>query len=322
MTNKSWKFLQPGDIIDIIAPSSSVPTDNLLEYYRKTKQALASIGLIARIPDDLIISGQDPFSANSLEYRIKHIIDAFTNLESKAIWAIRGGYGASKIIPFLEKIEEPQQNKLLLGFSDITALHLFLNNKWHWSSIHSPVINGLITNSKFIDELKPVLFGEQKNITYNQLTPLNEHAKNSHDLAGEIIGGNLCLVQTSLATSWQIEAKNKIIFLEEVDEKGYRIDRMLNHLLQAGIFNEAKAVIFGQMIPGYEKDGTNLCDIAVENFAKSLDIPVLSLPMIGHNSNQNSPLPFATTCYLSLGNEPNLICSSGGEANLYENIIC
>ncbi len=312
MANKSWNFLKPGDIVDIIAPSSSVPTDNLPEYYQRAKDIFAKLGLIARIPTDLITLGQDPFSANSLEYRAKHIIDVFTNSESKAVWAIRGGYGAAKLIPFLEKIETPKHPKLLLGFSDITALHLFLENKWHWSSIHSPVINQLLVNPKLIDELRPILFGEETSLSYNQLVPLNDSAKIPQIINGKITGGNLSIVQTSLATSWQIDAGNKIIFLEEVDEKGYRIDRMLNQLLQAGIFKEAKAVIFGKITPGFEKDGSNLCMIAVENFAKSLNIPALSLSIIGHNSDCNSPLPLGTTCNLTLGNEPVLTCSSGG----------
>lgn len=316
MVNKSWKFLKPGDIVDIIAPSSTVPIDNLSEYYQKAKKLLANIGLIARIPDDLIDIEKDPFSANSLEYRTKHIIDAFTNIDSKAVWAIRGGYGAAKLIPFLEKLEIPQTPKLVLGFSDITALHLFLENKWNWSSIHSAVVNQLIKNSKLLDELKPILFGEQINIKYNQLVPLNEHAKKPQNIEGTITGGNLCLVQTSLATSWQIDAKDKIIFLEDVGERGYQIDRMLNHLSQAGVFKEAKAVIFGEITPELEADGKNLCIISIENFSKSLNIPVLSLPVIGHNCNCNSPLPIGTHCNLTLGDKPVLTCLSGGTNNL------
>ena len=321
MANKSWEYLKPGDIVDIIAPSSTVPTDNLLEYYQKAKDTLASIGLIARIPADLITLGKDPFSANGLEYRANHIIDAFTNSESKAVWAIRGGYGAAKLIPFLERIEEPSKPKLLLGFSDITALHLFLENKWRWNSMHSAVVNQLLLNPNLLDELKPILFGKKNNVIYNQFIPLNDSAKNNQTITGTITGGNLSIVQTSLATSWQIDGKDKIIFLEEVDERGYRIDRMLNQLLQAGIFKEAKAVIFGKITLGLEGDGSNLCDIAIENFARSLNIPVLSLPIIGHDSNQNSPLPFGTICSLSLGDEFIITCSSGG-VNIYESGTC
>lgn len=316
MKNKSWNFLKPGDIVDIIAPSSAAPVDNLPEYYKKAKDLLASIGLIARIPDDLIDLEKDPFSANSLEYRAKHIIDAFTNKDSKAVWAIRGGYGAAKLIPFLEEIAIPKSSKLLLGFSDITALHLFLENNWNWSSVHSSVISQAITNPKLLAELKPILFGENINIDYNQLIPLNDLAQESKNIAGTITGGNLCLVQTSLSTSWEINAKDKIIFLEDVGERGYQIDRALNHLLQAGVFNGAKAVVFGEITPGLEPDGRNLCMMAIENFSKSLDIPVLSLPIIGHNNNCNSPLPLGTQCDIRLGEKPMLTCASGGINNL------
>ena len=304
MTNKHWQVLKPGDIVDIIAPSFNVPGE-LQEVYRKTKEILASIGLIARIPDDLIIPGRDLFSTNSLEYRTNNLIYALTNNESKAVWALRGGYGAAKIIPFLEEIEEPKQTKLLLGFSDITALHLFLQAKWKWSCLHGPVINQLITNIELLDPLRSVIFGE-KSIHYTKFTPLNESAKLETIIEAEITGGNASLVQTSLATSWQIETEDKIIFIEDVGERGYQIDRMLNHFLQAGLFKKAKAVIFGQFTPGLEKDGSNLCNLAVENFAKSLAIPALSFPFIGHEAQHNLPLPLGTQCKLKLGTNPEL----------------
>jgi muramoyltetrapeptide carboxypeptidase len=312
MEKKNWQFLEPGDIIDIIAPSSTIPTTEYAEYYIRIKDTLAKIGLIARIPDDLIVLGRDPFSANSLEYRKNHIIDALTNKTSKAVWCIRGGYGAAKLIPYLDKLKIPETPKLLLGFSDITALHLFLQNKWNWCSMHSAVINQSLNNPIFLKELKPVLFGEESNISYNQLTPMNKAAEASNIINAEITGGNLSLVQTSVLTNWQIQAKDKIIFLEDVSERGYQIDRKLNHLLQAGIFDHAKALIFGEFTPGFEADGSNLCNIAVNNFASSLDIPALSLPLIGHDLNKNSPLPLGTKCTLELGKSPILNCITGG----------
>jgi muramoyltetrapeptide carboxypeptidase len=159
-------------------------------------------------------------------------VGAFTNNISKAIWAIRGGYGAAKLIPFLDELSPPKTNKLLLGFSDITALHLFLENKWHHASLHCAVINQLINNPELLYELKPILFGEEVQIIYDQLIPLNDLAKLNEIINATITGGNLSIVQTSIATSWQINTENKIIFLEDVGEEGYRIDRMLNQLLE------------------------------------------------------------------------------------------
>jgi muramoyltetrapeptide carboxypeptidase len=315
MIKKSWSFLNSGDIVDIIAPSFTVPADNLSQYYQKAKQTLDQIGVVARIPDDLIVLGRDPFAANSLEYRKNHLIEVLNNTDSKAIWAIRGGYGAAQIIPFLENIAEPKLTKLLLGFSDITALHLFIEKKWQWPSMHSAVINQLVNNSNLLQELKPILFGEKLDITYDQLLPLNLAAQENKVIEAEITGGNLSIVQTSLATSWQINAKDKIVFLEDVGEIGYRIHRMLNQLTQAGIFKEAKAIIFGEITPGLEKDGGDKCPLAVEDFIKNINntIPILSLPIIGHNTQCNSPLPLNTKCKLTLGNKPLLSCESGGK---------
>ncbi len=299
MTNKNWQVLKPGDIVDVIAPSFNVP-GVLEEVYAKTKAALESIGLIACIPDDLIDMGKDLFSTNSLEYRANHLVHALTNSQSKAVWALRGGYGAAKLIPFLEAIKPPSNAKLLLGFSDITALHLFLLKKWKWSCLHSPVLNQIITNKELLEPLKPILF-EQKPIHYTQLMPLNKAALAPNIIEAPITGGNASLVQTSLATSWQIETEDNIIFLEDVGERGYQIDRMLNHFLQAGIFNHAKAVIFGDFSDGSEKDGTNLVPATLRNFAQSLKLPVLSFPFIGHNINCNLPLPLGIKCRLTLG---------------------
>lgn len=312
MANKPWPFLKPGDVVDVVAPSSG-GLNYSASYYQEARDLLASIGLIARIPSDLVIEGADLFSANNLEYRKNHLIDAFTNDQSKAVLAIRGGYGAAKLIPFLEKITPPVQPKLLLGFSDITALHLFLENTWHWNSMHSTVINQIMVNPQLLHELKPIVFGEKVGVSYKQLVPLNDLAAQPQTIEGSITGGNLSLVQTSLATSWQIQAKDKIIFLEDIGEKGYRIDRMLNHLLQAGIFDSAKAVIFGEITPPILQAGEiDLCTPAIEKFAKQLNIPVLSLPIVGHNMNHNSPLPLGVACSLTLGEEPELNCLTGG----------
>lgn len=306
MTNKHWQFLKPGDIVDIIAPSFNAPGD-LAQVYQKTKEILASIGLIARIPEDLIIPGKDLFSTNSLEYRAKHLIYSLTNDESKAVWALRGGYGAAKIIPYLAEIKAPKQAKLLLGFSDITALHLFLLKQWQWSCMHSPVINQLINNIELLKPLKPIIFGEES-IDYDQFTPLNDAAKKPQVIEAEITGGNASLVQTSLATSWQIDTDDRIVFLEDIGERGYRIDRMLNHFLQAGIFKQARAIIFGEFTPELEKDGRDLCIAAVANFAKELNIPALSFPFIGHNLQHNLPLPLGMKCKLTLGDNFKLKC--------------
>ncbi len=305
--NKFWNFLQEGDTIDIVAPSASVPTKDFVTYYQKIRDLFAKYGLVAQIPEDLINPKEDLFSANNIDYRVNHLINCINNSKSKAIWAIRGGYGAAKIIPYLEKISPPTTNKLLLGFSDITALHLFFENKWNFCTMHSAVINQTLQNEDLFQELLPIIFGQMKEISYS-LTPLNTAATKKEIIKATITGGNLSIVQTSLATSWQINGNGKIIFLEDVGEEGYRVDRMLNHLMQAGVFLNAEAVVFGEITPPKAIENP-LCKEAIENFAALIKLPVFSLPIVGHNIQNNSPLPLGSAAKIeSIQDKATLTC--------------
>lgn len=310
MEKKYWQHLKAGDIVEVIAPSSAVITPDISSYLIKIKQLFNSLGLIAKFNNDIISPEKDLFSANSLDYRVSNLQAALNNSESKAIWCLRGGYGASKIIPYLEQMDQPQP-KLLIGFSDITAIHLLIQQKWQWPSIHGPVVSQIINNENLLLPLIPLLFGKQQSISFDQLTKLNTHCNNKNIIEAKIIGGNLSIVTSSLGTSWQIDASNRIIFLEDVGERGYRIDRMLTQLDQAGIFNQAKAIIFGQFINGKEPDGSDLTMQTLQNFSASVNIPVLYFPSFGHSSDLNLPLPLGTESILDL-NKQSLKCLSGG----------
>ncbi len=123
----------------------------------------------------------------------------------------------------------------------MTALNLYFQQHWQWPILHSaPAPDKFSPESMSI--LKKIIFGELQEIQFKGVV-LNDHAMKNKSIESTIIGGNLSLVQASIGTSWQINAKDKIIFLEDVGEKGYRIDRMLEHLRQASIFKGVAAVL-------------------------------------------------------------------------------
>jgi muramoyltetrapeptide carboxypeptidase len=308
MKNLSWSALKRGDIVEVVAPGSFPANIQVEDYIFQIRQLVSSLGLVARFDDSIITKGADLFSAHNVNYRAHSFINALNSGDSKAIWCLRGGYGSAEIIPFLNEIDIPKQTKLLLGFSDITALHLFLQVKWHWSSIHSPVLNQLLHNQELKNQMMPILFGKTTSLVYTNLQALNKIAKKNMEIRSKIIGGNLSLIQTSLSTCWQINASDKIIFIEEVSERGYKIERMLNHLLQAGVFNSAKALIFGDVVPELEPNGEDLCFLAISQFAENLSIPVLYLPGVGHDLKSNSPLPLGTNVILHTGEELRMLC--------------
>ena len=299
----TYRKLQNGDIVDIIAPSSSKDVD-----LKAIADIVRGFGLTPRIPDNMLLSGVDPFSANTDEFRFNQLKQAIYTEDSKVIWAFRGGYGAGRLIPSLHELPLPMYPKILIGYSDITALHIICTQKYGWSTLHGRTLSEFIvrkTNEAEISAMKEALFGRVK-ATFNNLKLLNTVNLSDKEIKSEVVGGNLALIQTSLGTPWQFNADNKIVLLEDVDERGYSIDRMLTHLTHAGIFDKALAVMIGDILCNPEKDGTMLCDMAVARFANSLNIPVLSCSQVGHGE-YNWPVPFNMPAILTLGELPTLV---------------
>lgn len=305
---KHWHYLQQGDQVDIIAPGYGCPPEMLLA----AKVFLESIGLVARVPE--VMFGEDPFCSHKDEERLRHLYEALANPHSKALWCIRGGYGSARLISGLNKLPIPQYVKLLIGFSDITALHLFVQQHYGWPTLHAGVLSqfcGRKPEDATVKAINAILYGAEKELLFEALVPLNAAAAEPRAIVATVTGGNLSLIQTSIGTSWQLEGKGKIMVIEEVGERGYRIDRMLTHISQSVLLEEVQAVMIGDITEDDEKDGRRLGDIAVMRFAESCAVPVLRCPGIGHGV-LNHPLPLGTDVTLTLGISPSLQCNTGG----------
>lgn len=293
--------LKPGDTVELVAPSGRCDAKVL----EQIAAVLKSWGLNCVYPKNIF--GKDLLCANSHKLRLQHLQHALTNPKSQAVWCLRGGYGATQLLPDLLQLTSPARSKWFIGFSDATALHLFLNQYWHWQTIHGPSARQV--SSQKIDEISIVamrnvlLTAETPDIT--DLTPVNAAARQAHTVKAEVTGGNLCLVQCSLGTPWQIDPTDKIVLLEEVNERAYCVERSLTHLLQAGVFERAKAVLLGEFSGGEEQDGTNQTDKVLQRFADSLSIPVLRTHQVGHEQ-RNLPVWLNRALTLQLGNKPAL----------------
>jgi muramoyltetrapeptide carboxypeptidase len=307
---KYWDFLKKGDIVDIIAPASSAPGEKLPQGI----ESLKKWGLIPRVPEGMITPSN--FFAAPLKIQLDQFKSAIHAEDSKAIWCLRGGYGSMRLIPYLEKMKPPKRPKLFIGFSDITSLHLYLNQKWNWPTIHGRTISQmepdkLTTPDRIL--LHNVIFGRKKSITFDHLVPLNDLARERKEIEGKIIGGNLRILQTSLKTSWEIKAKGKILFIEDINERGYSVHRLLEQLHQAKIIDKGlKALVIGDFSDGLEKDGRDLVPVALEEFAHRLPYPVVKGIPSGHDKEINYPLPFYTTSVLKLGPHGHLKCNING----------
>jgi len=270
--------------ITVVAPATG--SDN------KTLSDLKNINVLnLQIPAKCLVKGKLPFLASSDDVRFDCLRDALFDKSDNVVWSLRGGYGSARLIPDLLKLPKPNKEKFFIGYSDITALHLFLSQEWGWKTIHGSNIADLLKPEKDqsnFTKLAGILKGTVKQVTIDNLTPLNDIAKSSDLVNGKLTGGNLTMVQTSIGTNWQIKTRDRILFLEDVNISPYQLDRGLLHLKQAGLLQNIKAIIFGS----FDKDSESTM-LVLRNFADSLNIPVFKTNRFGHEKI-NDPIIYNT----------------------------
>ncbi|MBP7190143.1 MAG: LD-carboxypeptidase [Rickettsiaceae bacterium] len=232
-----------------------------------------------------------PYYANTREKRLDGLREAISDrahhndFDKEIIWAFRGGYGSGELVFDCMDLTNQKSfaKKLLIGFSDITAIHLLFNQSFNIPSLHAANLTTL--NQTNADWIRTVINGEKYSIT---LLPLNMNAeifiKNDELLSGKIIGGNLAVLQTMIGTKLHPETAGKILFIEDCNEPGYKIARMLNHLEQAGLLDNVKSILLGEFTGGDEHK-----NYAINEFvSRHVNVPIFSIPC-GHGE-VNHPL--------------------------------
>ncbi len=291
-----------GPLVDIVAPAWKCHPDDL----KKGMELILSWGLHSRHPKN-IFNQKSLFSQDD-ETRFEFLKRALTNAESDYVWCVRGGFGSIRLIPALLKMRKQKNKKLFIGLSDISTLHLFLNQIWDWPSIHGPMLDRLGSKPppiKYQKELRDLVTGQTSEIAFENLKPLNTAANSHSKLKGKVSGGNLITLQSSIGTEIEWQTNNKILFLEEIGERAYRIDRVLEHFRQIGKWAKPKALVFGDFTGGAEPSGKDFVPRVLKEFADSQKFPVYKGIRSGHGVIQR-PVPFNTESTLERG---TLICS-------------
>ncbi|MCZ6520403.1 MAG: LD-carboxypeptidase [Bacteroidetes bacterium] len=248
------------------------------------------------------------FAATDLE-RLSDLQKALDDPLISAIFCARGGYGTGKILDHLNFEKFLKKPKWIIGFSDITLLHLKLH-ALGVASIHGVVarqLSGSVDQAS-IHSLKEMLFSDS-DIEYKWATNV---LNKSGSVSGQIIGGNLTLLCNNIGSNSDIHYKNKILFIEEVGERLYAIDRYLNQLDRAGRLKSLAGMILGQFTdiketkPPYGKNAYQI----VEEYVKYYDFPVAYGFPSGH-AKRNQAIPLSFNCDLS-------VSQSGSEIRFYK----
>ena len=281
-------ILKQGDRVDIIAPSSKpIQVGNI----KKSLDILTEWGLQAHMPKGLVQA--HGFHSNSQKARLGFVKQALSS-PAKAVWSLRGGYGAQKICHALLGMAKPEKPRLFLGFSDATALHIYINQHLKWSSLHSCSFADLcLLSKKHQALLKSQLFGLQTHTEFKNLSCFLQ--ARSKSITAPLLGGNLTIFQTSLGTNLLKPLPSCILFLEDVNEEPYKIDRALHQLLFAGILKNVRAIVFGTFKPVSQ---TRLSQQVLKSFSEFTKIPLITGLPAGHGVQQAS-LPLNTTAKLT-----------------------
>ncbi|MBC7384806.1 MAG: LD-carboxypeptidase [Cryobacterium sp.] len=235
-------------IVGILAPSSPAP---IIELERGANRLIAEGFEVFCHPQVMKVEN---FYAGADSERSLAFLDYAFDPELTAIWAARGGYGAIRLLPLLDEITEQVGNpepKLLVGFSDATILLEYVRTRWGWRTLHGTMpatahIEGV--QGKDWKNFAAQMAGESFGFKFD-LKPIYrpEHfgAKSDAKVVGEVIGGNLAMITSVLGTPYAFDLDGKILFLEDIGEAPYRIDRMLQQLLLSNALNGVRAIVLG-----------------------------------------------------------------------------
>ena len=266
-------YLQKGDTVAILATArkhivkSMQPTIDLLESWGLTVVIGKSIGL-----EENQLAGND-------EQRAADLQEQLDNPNIKAIWCARGGYGTVRVVDLVDFTQFKKSPKWLVGFSDVTVLHNHLNTMGY-KSIHGIMPISLAKASKeAVESLRLSLFGQPLQYAIDP-HPMNRLGKAS----GELVGGNLSILYSLLGSPSAIDCKDKILYIEDLDEYLYHIDRMMMNLKRNGCLESLKGIIVGSMTDMKDNDipwGKNALEI-VQDVTKQYNIPVIFNFPAGH----------------------------------------
>lgn len=259
-------------LIDAIAPCS--PFD--VEGFRAGVSLLESLGHRVRFRDDLF--AKERFLAGDDERRLAELLGALDS-DSDLLWCARGGYGATRL---LTSIPVERVTKPIVGFSDVTALH----SLW-WQagmlSIHGPMLARLATESE-------ATRSRVLDVVAGRCEPVQGHTLRTGRATGRLTGGNLALLAASCGTAWQPSLAGAIVFLEDIAERPYRLDRAFIQCEQAGLFDGIAGLAFGDFTNCDEPGGYVTARQVLAEHAARLGVPAIEGLPCGHGAENRALL--------------------------------
>lgn len=293
------KPLFPGARVALLSPASAVPEERL----QPALKLVRSLGLEPVTYPSCFYANRDGYFAANDAQRAQDINRAFADPGIDGIWCIRGGYGAHRLLPLLDRETICKNPKWFGGYSDVTALHTYLNQACGLETYHCTMPSTEPEPNEFtLGWLKKALFGGLSGALSN---PGGQPAATlvPGTARGRLCGGNLSLLAASLGTPWEIDTAGKILFLEDIGEKTYRVDSMLTQLRNAGKLDSCAGILLGawtDCVPEIPERTLTLTEIFSQLIVSAGKPAILDIAC-GHCPTTLS-LPMGRMCRMDAGN--------------------
>ncbi len=290
----------PDALVAVVSPASA-PQSERVEL---GLQALRSLGYTPQPSEHLLTRGPLYF-AGTPEVRLRDLHHAFADDDVRAIFSTRGGYGSNYLLDGLDLDLIAESAKPFFGYSDLTAIHLWLLDQIGMPGFYGPMLSADFArvNGVHLASLRAALAGE------NYTVGATEGMRMLHPgrARGTLYGGCLSILVSLLGTPYEPQTEGKVLFLEDVNAKPYQIDRMLWQLREAGKLDSVRGIVFGEMLdcvsPGAAPE---LLEDAILGVLDEFDGPIAIGLRSGHVSHQNVTLTIGVEVELSLTASPQL----------------
>lgn len=298
--------LVPGSTIAVVAPASAAQEDRIERGCDTLQQ------LDFRVKRYAFRGSPAGYFSGPLAERRKHLQDALTRRDVRAVFCSRGGYGSAEVLDAL-KPALLRQPRIFCAFSDLTSVHIFLWRKLRWATFYGPLVaGGFDAGPNATGGFDPDSFMRAMTATNSGWTvPLQGETFSRGEAEGILLGGCITLVETSIGTPWELDTRGSILVLEDRGVKPYELDRMLLHLKQAGKLDGVRGIVLGEFPESDPAEGSNATvGDACRRVLGPLGIPIVYGAPVGH-----TPRPMLT---LPLGVRAKFFASGEGRLEILE----
>ncbi|MEQ8525568.1 LD-carboxypeptidase [Gracilimonas sp.] len=278
------KALKAGDTLGLVAPASPIYESSVFDEMLTNLQ-----GLGFKLKLGKYVRSQRGYLAGTDQQRADDLMNMFRDPEVDGIMCIRGGWGCNRILPFLDFDVFRNNPKAFCGFSDITSLHMAMFQKSDLITFHGPV--GKSKWNKFTtDAFKQIIWKGETPSFEIPPTDTRNFVINPGTIEGKLLGGNLSVLVSMIGSEYLPSFENAVLYLEDIGESVYRIDRMLTQLKLAGILNQISGFVFGKCTDCDAGENSLTLQQVFDDHIKPLDIPAFYGAMISHE-DENITLP-------------------------------